>query len=313
MNDKMDIPYLKNSLLENFLESRELTQKDFKQIYNKVCHIYENEIKHWKEKCEKLEKDNLRMKKVMDSDISSSIQSGFEKMQSMMNNGGPVPRMFSIVIDPNKVENNDNSNASKNPEKIRQESIFLENLKKQILKEANNEVEKKNNENLKRIFNENLENDKNSFFISDSIINKTNGNTEYELFNPFNSKLNNYLEKIFNPTEENKNQTKTNPSQSNNEIIQKMINKKDKSIDLANFFDKIMKITNDKNKNSTDLFNLWKENKDIVKSIMEENDYKLINKKINSIYYNPGLETILKKQRIESHLQIFLFQKYLFK
>lgn len=282
----MNYPNLKNTLLESFLENRHLTQNDFKKIYNKVCQVYEQEIFQWKEKCEKMEKENTKMKKIMESDISNSIQSGFEKMQNMVNNGGPIPRMFSIVIDPNKA--NENINAGKNPERIRQESAFLENLKQHILK--NSEDENKTNENIKKIFMENMENN-NSFFSNNGEQNKMK---DFKVFNPFDYPVSNETKK-------------------NNNVIDKMINKNNKSIDLANFFDKMMKIANDKSKNASDLFTIWKENKEIIKSVMSEDDWKVINKKINSIYYNPNLETILKKQRIESHLQIFLFQKYLFK
>ena len=266
----MDFPYLKKTLLENFLENRHLTQNDFRKIYNKVSYIYEQEINLWKQKCEKLEKENIKMKKVMDSDISSSIQSGFEKMQNVMANGGPIPRMFSIVIDPNKSDGD--LNAGKNQEKIRQESVFLENLKSHILKETNNEIEKKNNDNLKKIFMDSMNNDKNSFFIGDSIINNPQQDKNFKVFNPFDYGVPKVLE----------NKERKRESTENN-VIDKMINKNKKSIDLANFFDKTMKIANDKNKNANDLFTLWKEQRDIAKDFMSEDDWKIINKKINSM------------------------------
>lgn len=305
----MNYPSLKNSLLENFLEDRYLTQNDFKQIYGRVCHIYEQEISQWKDKCEKLEKENYKMKKIMDSDISNSIQSGFQRMQSMMNNGGPIPRMFSIVIDSNKSDDDGNAiDSVKNSEKTKQESIFIENLKSQIMKETNNEIEKKNNDNLRRIFMENIKNDKNSFFVADSILKKSNNNSK-SVYNPFDNKLSNSLEKTI------KNQNKKVDIKKKDLISQddKEVLKINKSLELASFFDKTMKITNDKTKNPIDLFNLWKEYRDNIKCFMDNDDFKLVNKKINSLFYNPTLDSILKKQRMENHLQNLLFQKYLFK
>ena len=316
MEDKMNYSYIKNSLLESFLENRELTQSDFKQIYNKICYIYEQEIVQWKEKCDKLEKDNMRMKKIMDSDISSSIRSGFEKMQNMVVNGGQIPHMFSIVIDPNNTQTGD-LNARNNTDKIRQENIFLDNLKKQIMKETNDEADRMRTENLKKIFIENMNNDKNSFFISNSILkpNDNNDNKKYKIYNPYENEGNNSIintSSILNKKIDD-NSNDNIKIEKEDDIVDKMLKKNEKSLELANLFDKTMKIVNDKTKDSSDLFNLWKENRDVVKSFMETKDYTMINKKINSIFYNPTLESVLKKQRIEYHLQNFLFQKYLFK